>query len=643
MKRLIHATAIAGLAASGGAWAQQPPAKGPEVVVSATRISTPIEEVASSVTVITGEEMERRQQRSLADALRAAPGLYLAQSGGPGSTASLFMRGSNSNHTLVLIDGIEIQDASGATGAFRYEHLLVHDIERVEVLRGPQGTLYGSDAIGGVVNIITKRGAGPARYFASAEAGSFSTFNQYAGLSGGADRFDYAFNIGHFRTEGISVTPARLRGGAAGEKDGYDNLGFSTRLGARLSDDLDVSLAARLTRTVADNDSNNFAGEDPNAEERTRQFFARLQAKLNTFDGRFEHTLGLSHAAYRRRDADGADALTTDTANTRNDGDKAKIDWQGDYRFADGHTLTLGLESEKDSIDSASDLNDTVFGPSTSRIDQSTRNDAGFVQIASRFADRFFATVGLRRDEHERAGGKTTYRVAPAYVHRETGTKLKATYGTGFKAPTLSQLFESSQTSFGAFTGNPNLKPEESRGWDAGFEQSLFDNRIAFGSTYFRNDIDNLITFNSSFTSLANIAAAKIHGVESFVGLNLGKGLDLRLDHSFTVAEDAQTERELLRRPKHKASLTGYWQATGAAGFDLGVLHVGSRVDIDTVTFANKRMNSYTLVNLTGRYALSETWTFSARIDNLLDRDYEDPDGFQRPGVGAYAGVKARF
>ena len=641
MKRLVHAVIAAGIAASGGAWAQTAPAKGPEVVVSATRISTPIEEVASSVTVITAEDIERKQQRSLADVLRAAPGLYLAQSGGPGSTASLFMRGSNSNHTLVLIDGIEIQDTSGATGAFRYEHLLAHDIERVEVLRGPQGTLYGSDAIGGVINIITKRGKGPAQFLASAEGGSFSTFNQYAGASGGAGRFDYAFNIGHFHNEGISVTPGRLRGAGAEENDGYDNLGLSTRLGARLSDDLDVSLAARFTRTVAENDSNNFVGEDPNSEERTRQFFARLQARLNTFDGRFEHTFGVSHAAYRRRDVDGADALTTDTANTRNDGDKSKIDWQGDYLLTADHTLTLGLESEKDSIDSASALTDTVFGPSTSGIDQSTRNDAGFVQIASRFAERFFATAGVRRDENERFGGKTTYRVAPAYVHRETGTKLKASLGTGFKAPTLSQLFERSQTLFGNFTGNPNLKPEESRGWEAGFEQSLAGERVRFGVTYFESDITNLIEF--TFTSLANRAATEIRGAESFIALKVGPAVELRADHTYVLAENAQTGGELLRRPKHKTSLTGHWRPSEAAGFDLGVLHVGSRLDIDTVTFANKRMESYTVVNLAGRYALSETWTFSARIDNLLDRDYEDPDGFQRPGVGAYAGVKARF
>jgi vitamin B12 transporter len=248
-----------------------------------------------------------------------------------------------------------------------------------------------------------------------------------------------------------------------------------------------------------------------------------------------------------------------------------------------------------------------------------------------------FATAGVRRDDHERFGGKTTYRVAPAYLHRETGTKLKATYGTGFKAPTLSQLFE--QSTF--ITGNPNLKPEESRGWDAGFEQSLAGERVRLGVTYFKSDIENLIQL--AFPSLTNLAAADIRGAESFVAVKLGPTAELRADHTYVRAENTQTGGELLRRPKHKASLTGHWQASEAAGFDLGILHVGSRVDIDTVTFANKRLAGYTVVNLTGGYALGETWTASARIDNLLDRDYEDPDGFQRPGVGAFVGVKARF
>ena len=611
---------------------------GPDVVVSATRLATPAEEVASTVTTVTGEEIQRRQLRTMADVLRTVPGLYVAQSGGMGKSARVFMRGTESRHTLVLIDGIEIQDPSSPDGAFEFQHMTTDDVERVEILRGPQSTLYGSDAIGGVINIITRRGKGPASVSAAAEAGSFGTFNQRAGVAGSSGRYDYAFNLSHLRSDGISITPKRLRpAGAANETDGYDNTTLSAKLGAALAENLDVTLVTRYAATRSDLD---VSAEDPNSRERTRQFFGRGEARLSLFEGRFDQRFGVGFTRYDRTDTDRADSLSAAFSDASNTSDKLKLDWQGDIYLTENHVLTAGLETEQESAKSASDFSSGF----SSRTDSSARNNAGLVQIKSAFGDRLFATLGARIDDHENFGSTVTWRVAPAYLHRETDTKLKATYGTGFRAPTLFQLYgRSFFGGFGIFAGNPNLQPEESRGWDAGIEQGLFGRRLTVGSTYFRTDIDNLIDYNASFSSLVNRSAAHIHGVESFARFAATGDVTLRLDHTFAIAENGETGGLLRRRPKHKVAATADWRITEQAAIAVTALFVGERVDADAVTFADKRMPGYVTANLGGAYEVAPGWTVFGRIENLLDRDYEDPDGFQRPGIAGFAGVRVRF
>lgn len=643
------------LIAAGGASARgqntQQNLDPPEIVVTATRLPTPTEQVASSLTVITGAELARKQQRTLDDALTDVPGLYIARSGAFGKSSRIFMRGAESRHVLVLIDGAEIGDPASPDGAFEFQHLLTDDIERIEILRGPNAALYGSDAIGGVINIITKRGRGPLALHGRVEGGSFSTFNQAAGLSGSTNGFDYAFDVGHFRSEGISITPARLRGGGSAEEDGYDNLTLSTRLGAKPAENLEFRLNARYGRSASKLDTE---PEDPNSEEHTRQLFARGEAKLSLFDGRLTQTLGAALTDYRRRDEDLPDAADLANVNfghsisaARFDSQKQKLDWQGTLHLSEEHALTLGAETENESADTASVFT-SFFGGFPSVFSSATvaeaRTNAAFAQVSSAFADRLFATLSLRRDEHENFPGETTWRVAPAYLLRETDTKFKGAYGTGFRAPTLFQLFGRSYLgTFGIFSGNPNLKPETSTGWEAGFEQGLFDDRIRFGGVYFANDIEDLIVFTGDFSTLENRARAKIQGVESFAEVRLLENLNVRADHTWLEAVDATTQRDLLRRPQHKASVALEWQATGDLSFDLGALYIGHRADVDAVTFATKRLGGHTVVNFAVNYQINPSLGVFGRVDNVLDRKFEDPDGFAQPGIAGFAGIKGRL
>jgi vitamin B12 transporter len=289
--------------------------------------------------------------------------------------------------------------------------------------------------------------------------------------------------------------------------------------------------------------------------------------------------------------------------------------------------LTLRAEHQRDEI--------------TNPIADITDN-AAMIQLQSGFDEQFFNAVSVRYDHYDRFGGKTTFRIAPAFLIPETDTKLKGSVGTGFNAPTLAELFQNFP-SFNFFA-NPNLKPETSTGFDLGFEQALLEKRLQFGTTYFHNNIDNLISVNSTETSLENIGRATTYGVESFVTYTPWEPLTLRTDYTFLIAKDDILDQELLRRPKNKASLDAKWHITEKAVLSATLLYVGPWVDVNRAgTVTGLTGNQYTLVNLAGSYDLGNGVSAYARINNLLDRHYQNPIGFLQPGIGVYAGIRVAF
>jgi vitamin B12 transporter len=598
-----------------------------EVVVTATRIPTPESQVASSVTIITAGEIEARQLQTLPDVLKDVPGLNVVRSGGPGGQTSVFMRGTNSNHTKVFVDGIDVNDPSSPTASFDFGLFLAQDIAKVEVLRGPQSGLYGSDAIGGVINIITKSGSGPASVVARVEGGSFDTFNQSAALGGSVDGFHYTANIEHFHSGATPVTPLDLL--APGEKridDYYDNLTASTKLGLNLSDVFDLGLVGRYTDTHLRNTGENFATfpgtpDSTQSRDHTHQYYTRGTAHLALFDGHFEQTLGVAYSNLNSS-ATSPDGPPSDYSGTR-----LKLDWQGNVKLGSDEILVLGAEHQKDEI--------------TNPISASTAIHSGYVELQSAFAGDFFNTLSIRYDDNDRFGSKVTYRLAPAYLIGATGTKLKASVGSGFKAPTLAEMFQNFPNF--DFFGNPNLRPESSVGYDFGFEQRLADS-VRFGVTYYRNNIKNLIADNAAFTSYANVGRAVTDGVESFVAYQPMQALELRADYTFTQAYDDILHEVLLRRPKHKASVTAEWRPTAKLSVSPSVLYVGSWIDGNR-DFSIPRLTAggYTIADVAANYELTGRLSIFGRVDNLFGRRYQEPVGFLQPGRGAYAGVKARF
>jgi vitamin B12 transporter len=603
------------------------------VVVSATLVETPVNEIGSSVTVITEKEIERDQKRTLPDVLRTVPGLNVVQTGGPGGKTSVFLRGSNSNHTKVLIDGIDVNDPS-QDGVFDFGQVMTSDIAQIEVLRGPQSSLYGSDAIGGVVNIVTKRGEGPAQFTGRLEGGSFETFNRSASVAGSISRFHYSFNVAHAVIDDTPVTPLDLLPpGRARINDQYENLTLSTKLGADLTDVFGLDFAGRFTDSTLF-----FTGEDfsffPNVpaathtEQNAQQLFLRGEARLALFGGAFKNRFGVGYTNYRTtiQSPDTGFGLPPENINH---GDRIKFNWQGNIELGKGHALIFGLEDQTDRL---------IDSP----ISVENGNRAGFAELQSEVVPNLFVAASGRYDDNERFGGKGTWRIAPAYLIPKSGTKFKGSYGTGFKAPSLTQLF----VSFPAFNffANPNLEPEESEGFDFGFEQALPGERVLFGATYFHNDITNLILANATFTSLENVGAATTEGVETFVAVTVTEGFKVRGDYTYTDAVDDTTGLQLIRRPKHKAGLNLLWLPIDRLSISATALYVGSQLDGNR-SFSIQRLETdpYFLVNLAADYDLGRGVTLFARIDNLFDERYENPTGFQRPGFGVFAGMRVEF
>jgi len=628
-------------------------APGNSVVVSPTTLPTPTTENASSVTVVTGAEMEAKQQRTVPDALADVPGLNVVQTGGPGNQTSVFIRGTNSNEVKVLIDGIDVSDPSNPNGSFDFGQLLTGDIARIEVLRGPQSGLYGSDAIGGVISITTKSGEGPPKMTVMMDGGSFGTFNQRVGVSGSQDNFNYVFGIQHYSSTGTPVTPLnQLAPGEQRINDTYNNWTYSTKLGVNLTDNFAVNLVGRYTDSTLGLTGEDYVDYFPPAPEALQstqvdhQFYGRGEAVWSLFDGRFKNFFGMNYTNAWSWNLDpNPDSFTAPplvAPPPTNIGQRTQYDWRGEARVVPGQTLVFGLEDKTESLwtNSTGAFNSFgIYTPTTTTAQ--TGDKAGWVELQSAFADRFFLVSNIRYDDNESFGPHTTWRVAPVFIVPWTDTKLKATYGTGFHAPTLTELYVNNPSFM--VVGNPNLLPETSKGYDVGFEQPFLHDRLRVGGTYFHNDITNLIEGTTNPTTFVstyvNVGQATTQGAEAFAAFTLTNRLLLRADYTYTEARDDLTGLELLRRPMNKASLTAVWKATDRLTVTATALYVGPWLDYNRPGTAELMAPGYALINLAANYAVTDRVSVFARINNLLNQQYEDPLGFLRPGFGIYGGL----
>lgn len=616
-----------------GASGQTP--RGPETVVTATRLPTSVDRVGNAITVITEQQIRDRQITSVADVLRMVPGVAVSRLGaGAGPQAQVRIRGAEGNQTLVLIDGIEVNDPS-AFSEFDFGPVLTSGIERVEILRGPQSALYGSDAMGGVINIITRRGKGKPAGYASLEGGSFQTGRLDAGVSGGTDKVNYSFYTTGYHSDGISIA-SRKRG--FDEADGFDQRLAGGRLGFTPIEPLQLDFVGRWSQSRLELDSFSDTASpnivvDSRDDTQIWQRFGRAQATLDTFGGAWQHIAGAGIAETRRDDR----LNKIDTS--RSDGLKRKFDYQSNLLYSSDtlapaeHSTVIGLEREAERA-----INKNAFAD----VDRTLTTSSIFAQQGITLWDALTLSAAGRHDWNELFADDTTWRVSGAYLFRSSGTKLKASYGTANKAPTLFELFGFTST----FQGNPNLTPERSRGFDVGIEQTLLGGRAALEVTYFANRIDDLIQgFGNTARNLPGESRAD--GIELAGRYAPVEGLDLVASYTYTDTRDA-AGNELARRPKHVASFTGTYRFLDKrASATLGVDYNGGRRDLVFFPFPQPTqrfiLEDYTLVRIAGSYRLTDSVTLFGRIENALNQHYEDVFSFAAPGRAAFAGVRATF
>ena len=613
-----------------------------EVVVTAARLETPLREIASSITVVTRIDLERTNQTSVLEALRDTIGLTVVRNGGPGSASSVFLRGANSEHVLILLDGVPLNDPINPSRSFDLAHLTFDGIDRIEILRGPQSTLYGSDALGGVINILTARGAGKPAFTLRASGGSFGMFNGGLDLRGSTGPFHYALGFSRESTKGVSAAGTAYAGNT--ETDGYQNWTLAGRAGLRLEGGTEIDLIFRGISAETDLDLFGGAfGDDPNSVQSYRSGFIRAQARTLLAGDRWESILGFSFIRSSRRGENPVDDLHPfDSEIGLYRSARSRIDWQNNIFLGTGHTLTAGAELERETGDSDY-LSESAWGPYASVFPGRRDDRAGiFLQDRFRLGSVFHATAGLRLDSHSRTGVALTWRLAPAFVIEGIGLKLKATIGTAFKAPSLYQLF--APGTFWGPVGNESLLPEESLGWDAGIEQSLAGGSVLLGLSYFQSDFRNLIDYDYA-QGYVNIGRARSGGWEISADARPLERLILRCAYTRLEALDLDTGEPLMRRPKDKISGIVQWALANGWETGLSAVYTGERPDMDYSGWTPQAVGlpAYTLLDAYLSFAVNPGLELFARWENIGNVRYETVFGYGTTGSGIIAGVKARL
>lgn len=613
----------------------------PEVVVSANRLDTPASQVANSMTVITAKDIEQKQANTALKALEGVPGLTLLQNGGPGENVGLFTRGSDSGHTLVLLDGVPLNNPMSTSRQFdALDQFFVDDIRQIEVVRGPLSTIYGSNATAGVVNIISQPGEGAPKGSLLFEGGTFHSFREAASASAGNEWGNVALSVSRFDTQGFPSADKSF-GNRFNSTDG--NSTASLRLGLIPASNLDGGFSVRYNQSLTNVPAGGgLSGDDPNFFLDERQWVAGAQAKWTLFNGKWEQRFGISYTNdLQKFNDDITDPVAYPYSHYERgvfEGQTVQFLWQNGINFGKDVTLVLGTQVQ-DEWGRADDSVDYGYGPSVTQMDKSLFSSGSFAEVQTRFWDRLYITLGSRRDSVVDFGEQYSYRAAGAYFIPGLETKLKATVGTGFKAPSVYQLYSP--------YGNTALSAETSQGWDLGVEQPLAQDTVRVGATYFRNDFSGLIDFESILTppygQYFNVSRAQTLGWETFLSADPLKGLKLRADYTYTWAVDLDTGLQLIRRPQDRADFSASYQRDAwEAGFNL--VHVGDRPDayFDNLTYSTVPVTlpAYTLVNLMGSFQVDEHLKFFGRINNLFDAQYEAVYGYGTPGISFYAGTK---
>jgi len=618
----------------------------PEVVVSATKTPVPVTQVTSAVEVITDEDLKGRQIRTVADALRLSQGLTVFSNGGPGTSTSVRIRGSNSDQVLVLIDGAIMNSAT--LGNFDFANLTTDNIERIEILRGAQSMLWGADAMGGVINITTKRGVGALSASAFFEYGSFSSIREGGQVSGKTGIVDYSVALSRWDFTGFSAVNYR-RG--ATERDGFHNWQTSARLGIALPHEGRLDFNFRLLQGKTNIDNGFSPGFDTLGAFTNSQQFVYSVAYTQPITTWWNQVFTVARQTEDLESSSGQTERNVQTGvvstpflyrsqiNTVSN----RLEWQHNFQIGKPLLLTAGYQFREQQGQNQDLLTNNYDIPT-----KTLSSHAGFAQAQLNLWDRVFATAGVRHDEYNVFGGATTYRTTAGYLHQETDTKLRGSYATGFRAPTINQLYF-------PFYGNANLKPERSQSSDVGIDQYLFNRRVTISGGYFWNRFRDMIVTQASSTSCSpfgfcaeNAGLVGAKGWEASVKYAVVKdvpfirSLDVQAQYTNTMTRnlDQYPGNRSPRMPVDQWSMIVSYLPIDSLRVNLEGRYVGSRFNDVNNT---EKMRAFDVWNLSATYDMTKRVQAYLRADNIFNEKYEEVLFYGTPIRSIFVGVRVNY
>ncbi|MGI9329742.1 MAG: TonB-dependent receptor plug domain-containing protein [Gammaproteobacteria bacterium] len=620
------------------------------MVVRGSRTPQPVTKLSSSVSVIQREQIEERKAVFVTDYLQDLPGVAVSRAGAFGTQTQVRVRGAEANHALVVIDGVEVNDPAGGD-EFSFEQLTSWEVENIEVIRGPQSALWGSDAMAGVINITTRRAQDEFSAGAFGETGSFDTrfFGGHLGTNFGRGSVD--FSASSYDTDGENISRS------GNEEDGFENLAATLQANIEATDQLELSMFSRFSDGTSEFDSTANTGlpEDAPLESDIKLFILRTTAELGLLEDRWTQ---LAQFTYVKSDRDNKDprAATDPFLDEPVDYEAARygFQFQTSYDFnatAETNRLTLAVDHQRDEYEQKGDL---FFGSPVGQ-NQEMDNTGIVAEYLLEPLDNLNLSGSLRYDDNSDFKDETTWRLGGTLRFDATGTRLRATAGKGQKSPTFTERFGFFP---GSFIGNPDLRPEESLGFDVGLVQDMFGGRAQATVSYFRDRVEDEIAsvfdpVAGASTSINLDGNSRRQGVETSLQASLPADIDARASYTYTNAKQPDANnggnRREIRRPRQMAALNlNYDFLNDRADVNLNVSYTGKQKD-DVFRasngFAEERLtlDDYTLVDITASFEVTEEFSVYARAENLFDEDYENIFGYKTPGQGYYAGLRMRL
>jgi len=617
--------------------AQQPDGDMENILVSASLLPITINRSANAITIIDRNEINNRAVVSASDLLRDVAGLAVSRSGAQGSQTQIRMRGGEANHLLVLVDGVEANNPA-QSDEFNWGTLVAAHIERIEIIRGPQSSMLGSDAMAGVVNIITRSTDQPLSANAFFETGGFNTQNNGISIGFKDGGFDMRLGVSDLQTDGENIS----RSGS--EKDGYENTNLNLKSGWRASDQLRLTFAARqsdgMNEYDADSDFDSLIDDQDNVSK-FRSATMQLKADYSSFNGHWQHQLSMAQSTNKNAE------FNQRTPGTVTDSNKDQYRLVSSLLWDElNHRLSLLIEREEEEFQQRGPINDYgVFGIYDPNQSRSRDTDSLALEYRADISEKLTLAVSTRHDDNSEFNSSDTSRVEAIYQINDS-VRLRSAYGTAIKNPTFTERFGF----YTNFIGNPSLEPEESSNWELGIDQLFNQGGSTLSVTFFNSELENEIDGNFMdpvtfrYTSKNRQGLSKRQGMELTTVNKLNDAVSLNTSYTYTDSVESDGANRLMdevRRARHIGSLNLSWQAMDSLHINANAQYNGSQMDV--VYPKNVKLADYTVVNLSANYRATPNLDVYVRFDNLLNESYEEVFSYQTLGFSANIGVRYKL